>query len=279
MKFMKWHGAGNDFILMKASELGEEILNQLPELAKQICHRHFGIGADGLMVVMASTLADFKMAYYNSDGSYAAMCGNGLRCFSAYCVYEGLINSTQFTVETGDGVKKVMVHRENGYQVTVNMGKAVFEPQVIPTTLPITDSETNLLSVDMEQFHVDVMRVGVPHAVVDLENRNFEMADFKYYGPQIEQMQCFPEGTNVNFVKQVHGAGLRVDTWERGAGLTMACGTGVCASAYSYFRRGLVSLPVQVEVAGGALVIDVSDEYIVMTGPAKPVASGEFYVE
>ncbi len=279
MKFMKWHGAGNDFILMKASELDAPTLNQLPELAKQICHRHFGIGADGLMVVMASTLADFKMAYYNSDGSYAAMCGNGLRCFSAYCVHEGLINHTQFTVETGDGIKKVQVTQENGYQVTVNMGKAVFEPQVIPTTLTLTESETNLLSVDMEQFRVDVMRVGVPHAVVDLENRKFDLSDFKYYGTQIEQMQCFPEGTNVNFVKQVQGSELRVDTWERGAGLTMACGTGVCASAYSYFRRGLVSLPVQVEVAGGVLVIDVSDEYIVMSGPAKPVASGEFFVE
>lgn len=278
MKFMKWHGAGNDFILMKSEDLPVGSEGQLSELAKLVCHRHFGIGADGLMVVFPSQIADFKMVYYNTDGSYAAMCGNGIRCFSAFCVHERLTDRSEFSVETGDGIKTISLNQENGYQITVEMGRAITEFTEVPTTMIDNGLGMNALLVGDQIFKVDVLKVGVPHTVVDLEDRQFSDLDFRTYGSVIEKMHVFPEGTNVNFVKKLEGNTLRVDTWERGAGLTLACGTGVCSSAYSWFRRGLVTLPVTVDVAGGSLSIDVVDGLILMTGPAKPVASGEFFI-
>lgn len=279
MKFMKWQGAGNDFILMQASEMPEAALNNLSVLAKQVCHRQFGIGADGLMIVFPSEQADFRMAYFNSDGSYAAMCGNGLRCFSAYCSYLGLVGCSEFSVETGDGIKKVQVEASNGYQVVVNMGQPIFEPSLVPTTLTSLEGKTHRLDVDTEFFDTHIMRMGVPHAVVDLDHRLFTDESFRYFGARIERMACFPEGINVNFAQLKADGSLRVDTWERGAGLTLACGTGVCASAYAFYSSGRVDLPVRVEVAGGILSIDVQDKYIFMKGPAKPIATGDFYSE
>lgn len=277
MKFMKWHGAGNDFILMKFEDLVHTEPDALSALAAKVCHRHFGIGADGLMVAFPSESADIQMVYYNSDGSYAAMCGNGIRCFSAFCIHEGLINKNTFTVETGDGIKTVQVESENGYRVTVSMGSAVTDFAQVPTTMPDNGLGQNRLTVNRETFTADVLKVGVPHTIIDLGERLFSDEDFKFYGPQIENMTVFPNRTNVNFVRLLEDGILRVDTWERGAGLTLACGTGVCASAYSWSRRGLINLPVTVEVAGGRLSIDLKGEQIIMTGPAALVARGEFY--
>lgn len=279
MKFMKWQGAGNDFILMQALEMPKDALDNLPLLAKQVCHRQFGIGADGLMVVLPSETADFKMAYFNSDGSYAAMCGNGLRCFSAYCSHLNLTSQSTFTVETGDGIKKVQLECSNGYQVVVDMGQPIFVSSQVPTTLSPLENEKHLLEVAGERFYAYIMRMGVPHAVVDLDMRQYIEADFKHYGAVIEKMACFPEGINVNFVRLQDDGSLRVDTWERGAGLTLACGTGVCASAYAFYTSGKVSLPVRVAVAGGLLSIDVQNGSVFMKGPAKPIAAGEYYSE
>ncbi len=276
---MKWHGAGNDFILMKAQDLVGYGEHNLSELAVKMCHRQIGVGADGIMVVFPSVLADFKMVYYNSDGSYAAMCGNGIRCFAAFCAYERLLEKNDFTVETGDGIKSIHINTENGYEVTVEMGTPVLTFSKMPTTMEDCGLGLNKLQVEDLCLKVDVMKVGVPHTVVDLEDLVFSEKDFRKYGSLIEKMTIFPEGTNVNFVKKSHDGTLRVDTWERGAGLTLACGTGVCASAYSYYRRGLVELPVSVEVAGGVLQIDIIEDKIYMTGPAKPITKGFFLME
>lgn len=276
---MKWHGVGNDFILMKAQDLVGYGEHNLSELAVKMCHRQFGVGADGIMVAFPSNLADFKMVYYNSDGSYAAMCGNGIRCFAAFCAYERLLEKNDFTVETGDGIKSIHINTENGYEVTVEMGTPVLTFSEMPTTMEDRGLGLNKLQVEDLCLKVDVMKVGVPHTVVDLEDLVFSEKDFRKYGSLIEKMTIFPEGTNVNFVKKSHDGTLRVDTWERGAGLTLACGTGVCASAYSYYRRGLVELPVSVEVAGGVLQIDIIEDKIYMTGPAKPITKGFFLME
>lgn len=276
MKFMKWHGAGNDFILMDYRELQCQDHEYLSELAMNMCHRKFGIGADGLMIAFPSKEADAKMVYYNSDGSYAAMCGNGIRCFSAFCLDQGIIKKTHFTIETGDGIKSILANTDKGYQLTVNMGVAELNPRDIPTTLSDEAIKGTSIEVADETFGIHVLKVGVPHTVVDLENRQFTDEDFMKYGKLIENSHIFPQRTNVNFVKWVDRKHLRVDTWERGAGLTFACGTGVCASAYTYHRLGLLDLPVMVSVSGGELTIDIKNDEIEMTGPAVAIAMGEF---
>lgn len=274
MNFQKWHGAGNDFILTREEFIEKDA--DLSQLAKKVCHRQFGIGADGLMVVFSSEIADYKMVYYNSDGSYAAMCGNGIRCFSAYCHSEGLITKSEATIETGDGIKKVVFQAADDYQITVDMGEPITELKLIPSLLSERHPDVNMLEVSARAFAVDSLKVGVPHLIVDVANDFDVVNDARYFGSQMEVLSYFPERTNVNFVRKISEHQIRVDTWERGAGLTLACGTGVCASAYSYFGRGLVSLPVEVEVAGGKLSIDVTEGHIYMTGPAKQIASGTF---
>ncbi len=273
---MKWHGAGNDFILMNHKELQNHSHEYLSNLAAKMCHRRFGIGADGLMIAYPSDIADAKMVYYNSDGSYAAMCGNGIRCFGAFCLETGIVQKNPFTVETGDGVKTLSANTEKGYQLTVNMGSSELSPEKIPSTLSEEAVKGTEISVEDETFMIHVLKVGVPHTVVQLGQRQFDDKEFIKYGSVIEKLPIFPERTNVNFVKWIDRNHLRVDTWERGAGLTLACGTGVCSSAYTFHRLGLVDLPVMVNVAGGELSIDIKEGQIEMTGPAEAIATGEF---
>ncbi len=274
MNFQKWHGAGNDFVLMVGSELPENV--DLSGLARQVCHRHFGIGADGLMVVYPSEIADLKMVYYNSDGSYAAMCGNGIRCFSAYCHSLGLITKMNALIETGDGIKEIVFEDTKHYQITVDMGIPSIEPQAIPSLLPKKHPQVNTIDISDRHFSADMLKVGVPHLIVDVTADFNVTQDAREYGRQLEVLSAFPERTNVNFVRKTSENQIRVDTWERGAGLTLACGTGVCASAYSYVARGLVKAPVLVEVSGGQLRIDIKDNRIFMTGPAQCIAKGMF---
>lgn len=278
MKFMKWHGAGNDFILMDYRELEYHDHDYISELAAKMCHRRFGIGADGLMIAFPSDIADAKMVYYNSDGSHAAMCGNGIRCFGAFCLEKGIIKKRHFNIETDDGIKAIVAKTDHGYQLTVNMGGAVLVSKEIPTTLSDEALKGTHITVEDETFKIHVLKVGVPHTVVALEDRNFSDEDFRKYGKLIENAPIFPQRTNVNFVSCLDRQHLRVDTWERGAGLTLACGTGVCASAFTYHRLGLIDLPVKVSVSGGELSIDIVNEQIEMTGPAVAIASGEFLV-
>lgn len=276
MKFMKWHGAGNDFILLNATDVPSAYEGFLSDLAIKVCHRHFGIGADGLMVAYPSSIADIKMVYYNSDGSHAAMCGNGIRCFSSFCHYSGLIDAVEFSVETDDGVKNVSLTLENGYEVSVHMGEPNFDLAAVPSTVKVNEEGMSELTAGDQNFQATVLKVGVPHTVVFLEDREFGNDEFVFYGRQIEHLSVFPERTNVNFVKKMGTNHLRVDTWERGAGLTLACGTGVCASAIAAYRQKMTDLPVKVTVAGGILSINLTAQGIVMTGPAVAITAGEF---
>lgn len=277
MEFMKWHGAGNDFILVRREALDRAGVTDLSDLSAKICHRHFGIGADGLMVADVSDCADVLMTYYNSDGSYAAMCGNGIRCFSAFCHYNGIVDKTEFSVETGDGIKQISLSLEDGYWVEVDMGSAQTAPSAVPTTLEAQNGERVSITLESRQFFMDVLRVGVPHAVVDLNRSDVHVDELSYFGPLLEKNEAFPQRTNVNFVSVLGPNHLRVDTWERGAGLTLACGTGVCASAFAYVSRGEQQLPVKVDVLGGSLFIDIKEGHILMKGPAKLIANGHWY--
>lgn len=260
MEFFKYHGAGNDFILMKT--LGPYTIEAL---AKALCHRRFGIGADGIMVPESSEIADVKMVYHNSDGSYATMCGNGLRCFSKFVYEEHIVNKSSFRVETGDGVKTVDLKIEND--------------EVIAVTVKMSDGEKKLTGHQFQLgdkvYHGTFLNLGVPHLVVAVESLTEK--EIRTNGPIMEKAPVFEDGTNVNFVRVMDRKSIYVDTWERGAGYTYACGTGCCASVYALYEADQIDEKVSVMVKGGRLEIELAaDRSIRMTGPAIKICKGNY---
>lgn len=272
MRFTKMHGAGNDFILLKAEDVQGR---DLSSLAKAMCHRHFGIGADGLMAVFPSVTADVRMEYYNSDGSLAAMCGNGIRCFSKFVHDEGLIGKTAFTVETRAGIKAVELLTEGGaVRVRVSMGTAGVMASEVPALVETPRVWAYPVEAGGTTYPVYAIRMGVPHTVVLTDQISSELTESA--GPVIEHNGIFPERTNVNFMEIVSRKQMKVDTWERGAGHTLACGTGVCASVWIAAELGLVDSTVRVETPGGELTIILDQDEVMMEGGAVTICSGEY---
>jgi len=276
--FKKMHGAGNDFIVIKNEDFPYE--EQFSEFAKQSCHRHFGIGADGIMVVGASSIADVKMLYFNSDGSSGNMCGNGIRCFSKFAYDEGIVRTSDFSVETLAGVLLVETKVEDCKvkTVKVNMGKLSYKPEEIPVLTAEESYINKTLEIEGKSFVITTVLMGVPHTVIFSEDISLETV--LKYGPMIEKHKLFPKGTNVNFAQIVDRGHINVRTWERGAGYTLACGTGVtsvCAVAYDL---GLVEDSVEVTIDGGGLKITIeADGDIYMEGPAEDICKGIFFMK
>ena len=275
MKWTKWHGAGNDFLIGDWSENYTE--TQWQALIAKISHRHFGVGADGVMLVAPAEDKNCaaRMIYYNSDGSRAAMCGNGIRCFSAHLHRTGRASEGLFTVLTDDGPKEVALSVvDEGYQVKISMGAAIFAADQIPVISEkgyILDEDIDVLG---KTFKVTALKVGVPHLVVELDD--LDETEIRHFGPALEKHPAFPQKINVNFVRQLSDTDLEVVTWERGAGLTMACGTGACASFYALCHAGRLKRSAHVKVPGGTLEISADErEEIFMTGPAVAVAEVE----
>jgi len=274
MRFMKMHGAGNDFILITGEEAAGRDLSLL---ARAVCHRRFGVGADGLMAALPSEQADIRMEYYNSDGSLAEMCGNGIRCFARFVRETGLIRQEGFTVETRAGIKTVRLREDNGrVLVRVSMGQAQPAAAEVPAVVEGPRVWGQPMTAAGATYPLYAIRMGVPHAVVFLET--LDEAVTLAAGPVIERAPIFPQRTNVNFVQVVSRSALRVDTWERGAGHTLACGTGVCASVWVAHARGLVDTVVHVTTPGGELTIRLEGEEVIMEGGAELICTGE-YVE
>lgn len=278
IKFKKMHGTGNDFIVIKYEDFPFE--KRFSELAKKVCHRHFGVGADGLLVVGISSKADFKMQYFNSDGSLAAMCGNGIRCFSKFVYDEHLIRNTSFTIETLSGIKSVNITPENGKakMVRVNMGQMILDPTQIPV---ITDSPSFInktIEVAGRKFVVSSVLMGVPHTIIFSDSLDLE--EVIKYGPLIEKHNLYPQNTNVNFALVENRNNIKVRTWERGAGYTLACGTGVTSVVGVASMLNLVEKHVNIHIEGGDIKIEVSeDENIFMEGPAVDVCTGLYFTE
>lgn len=276
INFKKMQGAGNDFIVIKYEDFPFE--KKFNELAKKICHRYYGIGADGLLVVSRSSVADFKMQYYNSDGSLAAMCGNGIRCFAKFVYEEGLTDKTVFEVETLAGMKEVSLVIEDkiAKYIKVNMGKIIYDSSKIPVICHKPNFINESIKIKNREFVVTTVLMGVPHTVVF--TNSIDISEVKDYGPLIEKHNIYPEQTNVNFAKIINRNNLEVRTWERGAGYTLACGTGVSSVVGIAYRLGLVDKTVTVNVEGGKLRIQVEeDESIFMEGPADNVCSGVYF--
>jgi len=274
MRFAKIHGLGNDFVIVNC--LNAE-LSDYPELARKVCDRHFGIGADGLILVLPSQIADFKMRIFNADGSEAEMCGNGIRCFAKYLYEAGLTQQHLIRVETLAGIMlpELIVDGGTVKLVKVDMGEPRFAPDAIPVNLPgekIVNQPVNFGGVD---YHITCVSMGNPHCVIFVDD--LAAIHLAKIGPTIEQAPLFPKKTNVEFVERVDRQHLKMRVWERGSGITLACGTGACAVAVAGVLNGLTDRQVTVNLPGGDLHIEwAANNHIYMTGPAVEVFHGEY---
>jgi diaminopimelate epimerase len=273
LPFTKMHGAGNDFVVLDA--LAQE-LPPLEPLAAQLCDRHFGIGADQLLVVRPSRAADFRMQIFNADGSEVEMCANGIRCFYKYLRDRGHTDADEIGVETLSGVVRPRWAGEG--RVAVDMGRPVLDPAGIPTTLgrgegPVLDVP---LEVEGETLAVSSVSMGNPHAVIVVKDP--DAAPVERLGPLIERHPAFPNRVNVEFVTPPARGRIRQRTWERGTGETLACGSGACAAVVVSMLRGAPERRLLVELRGGELEIawQGGDAHVLMTGPAAEVYTGVF---
>ena len=258
MRFTKMEGCGNDFLIF---DPGEVQGTDLPELARKACDRHFGVGADGILVPAHSEDADLEMVYLNSDGSSSEMCGNGLRCLARYAKDRGMVEGEAMTIITGAGVKKVLLFDDGSSRV--DMGA------------PRLDTR-----VEVGSFRLLRVSMGNPHAVAFLESEAaVEALDLPTVGPPIEDDAIFPEKTNVEFAFARGERDVRMRVWERGAGETLASGSGSCAVAVAAIEQGLARCPLRVHLDGGVVEIEWSGERepVYMKGPAEYVCDGELY--
>ena len=283
MKFTKMHGLGNDYLYVYG-----EVPENIRELSIRLSDRHFGAGSDGMIYISPSEKADFKMRIFNADGSEARMCGNGIRCVGKYVYDRGYTEKTHLEIETLSGVKYLDLFVSDGIvgQVSVNMGQAT-PGNPLMLEYPGASAITELSSPDgcdflhftgenMVQIPCTPVDVGNPHAVIFTGNA--ETVPLKAVGPLIEHHPQFPDGVNVEFVQKAGENALRMRVWERGSGVTMACGTGACASVRAAVQKGFCSYdtPVSVRLDGGTLKVEVKkDGTVIMTGPAAFVYDGE----
>ena len=260
MKFTKMHGLGNDYLYV----FGEVPENIVP-LSVKLSDRHKGVGSDGMIYISPSSVADFKMRIFNADGSEAMMCGNGIRCVGKYVYDKGYTDKTTLKIETLSGIKTLELQTENEKvkYVTVDMGKSVCYDDV---TLNIGESDLTLTPVS----------VGNPHAVTFVEDA--DKVNLEKIGPMVEHHEHFPDGVNAEFVHIINKNTVRMRVWERGSGITMACGTGACATVTACVKKGYLEYgkPASVILDGGTLTITVDKDFsVTMTGPAETICEGE----
>lgn len=274
MDFVKMHGLGNDFVFIE-DKTGQD--KDYTVLARAMCNRHIGIGADGLIVIVDSRVADVRMRIINSDGSEAEMCGNGIRCFAKYVYDSGIIEKKQFTVETPAGIMEpeITVGADNKAElITINMGRPSFNRSEIP--MEGTDGRVlnEDLGVDGENWKITSLLMGVPHTVTYVDD--VDSVDIEKIGPLFEKHEAFPKHTNINFAQQMDDRTVKVRTWERGAGATLACGTGSCSVAVASFLNGRTGREVDIQLPLGTLHIEYREEdgNVYMTGPAAVSFTG-----
>ena len=278
MKFWKLQGIGNDFIAIDGRNDYIDN-NTYGDLAKKVCHRRFSVGADGLLVVKDNDEADVEMVYYNSDGSRASMCGNGLRCFAKFVYDNNIVNKDEFKVYTLDGIKIIKIDLNDDKDInsiTVNMGRGSFQSNNIPVD---TDKEVFInekIHILDKEFIVSSMLMGVPHTVVFVDDINME--EIHKYGPIIEKHEIFPQNTNVNFVKIIDNKNILVRTWERGCGYTLGCGTGMTASVIISNFLNKVDKSVNVTSEGGSIKISLINDEAYMSGKAQKICEGNLEV-
>lgn len=273
MQFTKMHGLGNDFIVLDRLSGGEHL--DWAQLAIDLCDRHFGIGADGILLLLPHPEANFQMRIFNADGSEAENCGNGIRCLSRYYHDRYAPDRDEIHVQTGGGPAIVWVKADG--MVTVDMGAPIFAPADIPVQADGADALDESVELADWTIPVGCVSMGNPHAVTFVEPGELDAFPLTEVGPQVEHFGKFPRRINFEVVEIVDRDRMRVRVWERGAGITLACGTGACASVVVARRRGLIDAPVAVELPGGELTIEWSEGgHVLMTGPAAYAFTGAF---
>ena len=276
MKFTKMQGLGNDYVYIDATH--QNIENE-STLAQFVSNRNFGVGSDGLILICKSDVADFKMKMFNSDGSEAEMCGNGIRCVGKFVYDKKLTDKTTITIETLAGIKTLRLNTKEGKveTVKVDMGEPILSPSQIPVISNEEPVKNLKINVKGKEFIFTCVSMGNPHAITIVDNvKDF---DVEKYGKAVEVDEVFPKKTNVEFIEIVDNQHIKMRVWERGTGETLACGTGACATAVACNLNGLTDEHVFVELLGGTLEIewDKQDNHVYMTGPAVTVFDGELY--
>ena len=278
IKFTKMHGLGNDYVYIDA--INQKIENE-SSLAKFVSNRHFGIGSDGLILICKSDIADFKMRMFNSDGSEAEMCGNGIRCVGKFVYDKGLTDKTTVKIETLAGIKTLALNTKEGKVETarVDMGEPILEAEKIPVISKEQPVKNLELEAENKKFKFTCVSMGNPHAITIVENT--KEFDVEKYGKILEVDKAFPKKANIEFAQIIDKENIKMRVWERGAGETLACGTGACATAVACNLNGLTGRKVNIELLGGTLNIEWNekDNHVYMTGPAVTVFDGELYEE
>ena len=278
IKFTKMNGLGNDFVVLDYKEY-QKTKSSPNELAQKLCNRNFGIGADGLIIVNPNTdKADISWIFYNSDGSIAQMCGNGMRCFARYVYDNRIVDKKEFSVETKAGI--IIPKIISDTQVRVNMGQPILEAKKIPC-----NAKTNLnipYNADGKSFSLNAISMGNPHCIIFVEKNSKNLA--LKYGAKIENDKLFPEKTNVEFVEIISRDEVIINVWERGCGITLACGTGACATTVAGILNGYLNNTVKANLPGGSLNIEWQGSRadtahnVYMTGKADYSFVGEVFI-
>lgn len=275
MKFSKWQGCGNDFVLINCLQ---DKVADYAAFAQEVCDRHYGVGADGILVVEPSVKADFRMRIFNTDGSEAEMCGNGIRCFARYLYDSHLTDKKEFTVETGAGVlvPRLIFEGETVSGVRVDMGEPILEGDEIPVKgFGRRHVVNEKLTVEGKDYAMTCVSMGNPHCVIYVDDA--EGFPIHELGSSFEHHPAFPRKTNTEFVEVKDRGHVRMRVWERGAAVTLACGTGSCATAVAGVLTGRTDRSVEVQLDGGTLHVewDEASNHVFMTGPAELVFTGE----
>ncbi|MHB1126150.1 MAG: diaminopimelate epimerase [Bacillota bacterium] len=280
MYFTKVHGLGNDFVLLDCLEREREEVDYA-SLARKICERHLGIGADGLVLILPSDSADIKMRIFNSDGSEPEMCGNAIRCFAKYVYERGIVGRREIKVETlaGTIIPEVLLDGNRVTAVRVNMGPPRLERGEVPMLGSGSPVVNEPLTTGGMEFRVTCLSMGNPHCVIYVPR--VEEVPLIHWGPLLETHPAFPRKTNVEFVEVLCPGEVKMQVWERGAGVTLACGTGACAVGVAGVLTGQTGREITVHLVGGDLHIhwSESDNCVYKTGPAVEVFSGEYLLE
>lgn len=273
MKFTKMHGLGNDYVYV---DTFEQPVPDPAAMAIAVSRPHFGVGADGLVLIGPSTEADYAMRMFNADGSEGEMCGNAVRCIGKYVHDRGLTAKTRVTLATRGGIKTLELRLQGGSveQVTVDLGEPALSPASLPVTLAGAQVLNHPLSIDGQTHHITCVSMGNPHAVIFVDDP--QAVDVHGIGRQIEHHPLFPKRTNVEFVRVWRRDLLEMRVWERGSGETLACGTGAAASLVAAVLNGLADRSAVVQLTGGELHVhwDARDNHVYQTGPATFVFDG-----
>ncbi len=292
LKFSKYHGCGNNFVMVREDELLEYIeasfgggeagslsigasleTNEYPDFAQKVCDINTGIGADGLIIVRQEP--ELEMVFYNMDGSRAPMCGNGIRCFARFCQEEGIREESSYVVKTLAGDMVVEVTSRDPFMARIDMGMPIFDPAAIAVDSDRSDFLRQELEIsDRSKWTVSSLFMGTVHTVVFVDD--YDSFDIEYVGRELCEHPTYTEKTNVNFVRVIDENTVEMKTYERGVGMTLACGTGACATAVVADMQGLCKSPTEVILQLGSLNIELKDDgHVFMEGPSVKIAEGK----